>query len=54
MAEVAERRRIARESCSSSLREIEGDQTLQQEFLRTAALIAKEEPRFLYVCEKLT
>jgi ubiquinone/menaquinone biosynthesis C-methylase UbiE len=58
MAEVAERRRVARESRSSSLREIEGDQTYeqQQEFLRTAALIAKEErlSRFLYVCEKLT
>jgi hypothetical protein len=56
MAEVGERRRIARESRSSSLREIEGDQTLRAtaRFLGTAALIAKEEPRFLYVCEKLT
>ena len=57
MAEVAERRRAARESRGSSLREIEGDQTYeqQQEFLQTAALIAKEGrlSRFLYVLPEI-
>jgi 2-polyprenyl-3-methyl-5-hydroxy-6-metoxy-1,4-benzoquinol methylase len=57
MATVADRRWAARELRNSSLREIEGDQTFQeqQEFLRIAALIAKEGrlSRFLYVSEKL-
>jgi 2-polyprenyl-3-methyl-5-hydroxy-6-metoxy-1,4-benzoquinol methylase len=56
MAEVAERRRTARASRSSALHEIEGDQTYegQQEFLETAARIAKEGrlSRFMYVSEK--
>lgn len=57
MAKVAERRKAARESRSSSLRKIEGDQTYEgeQEFLGIAALIAKEGrlSRFTYVSEKL-
>jgi ubiquinone/menaquinone biosynthesis C-methylase UbiE len=56
MADVAERRRAARESRSTSLREIEGDQSYeqQQEFLGIAALIAKEGrlSRFVYVSQK--
>jgi 2-polyprenyl-3-methyl-5-hydroxy-6-metoxy-1,4-benzoquinol methylase len=57
MADVAQRRRAARESRSSALRGIEGDQIFQehQEFLRVAALIANEGrlSRFVYVSEKL-
>jgi 2-polyprenyl-3-methyl-5-hydroxy-6-metoxy-1,4-benzoquinol methylase len=56
MAEVAERRRAARASRSSSLLGIEGDQIYegQQEFLEVAARIAKEGrlSRFMYVAEK--
>jgi SAM-dependent methyltransferase len=56
MAEVAERRRVARASRSSALREIEGDQTYegQQEFFAVAARIAREGrlSRFVYVAEK--
>jgi hypothetical protein len=56
MAEVAERRWAARASRSTALREIEGDQAYdtQQEFLASAALIAKEGrlSRFVYVFEK--
>ena len=56
IAEVAERRRAARASRSSSLREIEGDQEYagQQEFLEIAARIAREGrlSRFLYVAER--
>jgi 2-polyprenyl-3-methyl-5-hydroxy-6-metoxy-1,4-benzoquinol methylase len=56
MAEVAERRCAARASRSTALREIEGGQAYdtQQEFLASAALIAKEGrlSRFVYVVEK--
>jgi ubiquinone/menaquinone biosynthesis C-methylase UbiE len=55
-AEVAARRRSVRESRSSALRELEGDQTYegQQEFLAVAARIAAEGrlSRFVYVAEK--
>jgi 2-polyprenyl-3-methyl-5-hydroxy-6-metoxy-1,4-benzoquinol methylase len=56
MAEVAERRRTARASRSTALREIEGDRAYQgqQEFLATAARIAGEGrlSRFVFVAEK--
>lgn len=56
MAEVAERRKAARAARSSAVREIEGDQTYeeQQEFLAIAALIAREArlSRFVYVAQK--
>jgi ubiquinone/menaquinone biosynthesis C-methylase UbiE len=56
MAEVAERRRAARERWHVVLREIEGDQAYlaQQEYLSVAARIAKEGrlSRFLMVAEK--
>jgi hypothetical protein len=56
-AEVAERRWAARASPSTALREIEADQAYdtQQEFLATAALIAKEGrlSRLVYVFEKM-
>jgi 2-polyprenyl-3-methyl-5-hydroxy-6-metoxy-1,4-benzoquinol methylase len=56
MADVAKRRESARASRSSALREIEGDRTYedQQQFLATAALIAKEGrlSRFVYVAQK--
>jgi 2-polyprenyl-3-methyl-5-hydroxy-6-metoxy-1,4-benzoquinol methylase len=55
MAEIAERRRLARESRAAALREIEGDQGYQrqQEFLRVASLLAKEGrlSRFVFVAE---
>jgi 2-polyprenyl-3-methyl-5-hydroxy-6-metoxy-1,4-benzoquinol methylase len=57
MAEVAERRKVARASRSSALREIEGDQAYerQQDFLAIAANTAKEGrlSRFVYVAQKL-
>ena len=56
MAVIAERRRAARASRETALREIEGDQTYegQQEFFAVAARIAREGrlSRFLYVAEK--
>jgi len=56
MAEVAERRRAARERRHVLLQEIEGDQAYlaQQEYLSVAARIAKEGrlSRFLMVAEK--
>jgi ubiquinone/menaquinone biosynthesis C-methylase UbiE len=56
MAEVAERRKASRAARSSAVREIEGDQTYeeQQEFLAIAALIAREVrlSRFVYVAQK--
>jgi len=56
MAVIAERRRIARESRGSALREIEGEETFegQQRFLAVAAQLAKERrlSRFVYVAEK--
>jgi ubiquinone/menaquinone biosynthesis C-methylase UbiE len=56
MAEVASRRKAAREARSSGLREIEGDQAYerQQEFFAIAARIAEEGrlSRFVYVAEK--
>jgi len=56
MAKIAERRRAARESRSSALREIEGEQTFegQQKFLAMAASLAQEKrlSRFVYVAEK--
>jgi 2-polyprenyl-3-methyl-5-hydroxy-6-metoxy-1,4-benzoquinol methylase len=58
MAEVADRRRVARAARAADLREIEGDQPYegQQEFFAVAALIAGEGrlSRFLYVAEKLS
>ena len=57
MAEVAERRRAARESRSAALREIEGERTFEAEqaFLGVAARIAKERrlSRFLFVSQKV-
>ena len=56
MADLAERRGRARESRSSLLRKIEGDESFekQQEFFVVAARIAKERrlSRFIYVAEK--
>jgi SAM-dependent methyltransferase len=58
LAKVAEARRGARASRSTALREIEGDQTYedQQQFLEVAARVAREGrlSRFLYVSKKLT
>ncbi|MBZ5656799.1 MAG: class I SAM-dependent methyltransferase [Acidobacteriia bacterium] len=58
MAEVAERRRAARASRDTALRQIEGDQVYegQQEFFAVAALVARERrlSRFVYVSEKLS
>ena len=58
MAELAERRRAARAARSAAVREIEGDQTYeeQQEFFAVAARLAREGrlSRFVYVAEKLT
>jgi len=57
MAEIAERRKNARESRSSSLRRVEGDAAYkkQQEFLSVAAQVAKEGrlSRFVYVAERV-
>jgi len=57
MAKVAEARRVARESRSAVLREIEGDPAYdgQQEFLAVAARVAREGrlSRFVYVSKKL-
>jgi ubiquinone/menaquinone biosynthesis C-methylase UbiE len=57
MAEVAERRRVARALRSSALREIEGDRAYegQQDFLAIAAHVAEEGrlSRFVYVAQKL-
>jgi len=56
MAEIAQRRKNARESRSSALRRIEGDAVYenQQEFLSVAAQLAREGrlSRFVYVSEK--
>jgi len=56
MAEIAERRKNARESRSSALRGIEGDAGYesQQEFLSMAAKLARDGrlSRFVYVAEK--
>jgi 2-polyprenyl-3-methyl-5-hydroxy-6-metoxy-1,4-benzoquinol methylase len=56
MAAVAERRRVARESRSGALREVEGNDGYewQQSFLGIAAQIAQERrlSRFAYVAEK--
>ena len=56
MADLAERRRRARESREKFLREIEGDDSYehQQQFFEVAARIAKERrlSRFLFVAEK--
>jgi len=58
MAKVAEGRLTARASRSTALREIEGDQTYdnQQQFLNVAARVAQEGrlSRFVYVSKKLT
>jgi hypothetical protein len=57
MAEIAERRRKARESRSMTLRQIEGNEAYasQQEFLSVAAKLAKEGrlSRFGYVAERI-
>lgn len=56
MAEIAERRRKARESYAQALRQIEGDQAYasQQEFLSVASRLAQEDrlSRFMFVAEK--
>jgi ubiquinone/menaquinone biosynthesis C-methylase UbiE len=56
MAEIAEKRRSARELRKEALREIEGEDGFdeQQKFLATAAKIAKEKrlSRFAYLAEK--
>ena len=58
MAKVAEARHAARESRSTALREIEGQQSFnsQQEFLEVAARVAREGrlSRFVYVSKKLS
>jgi 2-polyprenyl-3-methyl-5-hydroxy-6-metoxy-1,4-benzoquinol methylase len=58
MAKVAEARRAARASRSTALREIEGNQTYddEQEFLAVAARVARERrlSRFVYVSKKLS
>ena len=58
MARVAEARRTARASRSTALREIEGNQTYddEQEFLAVAARVAREGrlSRFVYVSKKLS
>jgi len=58
MANIAEGRRMARESRSVALREIEGDQAYknQREFLSVSARVAREGrlSRFLYVAEKVS
>jgi len=55
-AEIADRRRVARESHAQALREIEGNQAFaaQQEFLTVASRLAKEDrlSRFVFVAEK--
>ena len=57
MAEIAKRRKDARESRSAALRRIEGDAVYekQQEFLSVAAQVAKEGrlSRFVYVGERV-
>jgi SAM-dependent methyltransferase len=57
LAEIAERRQIARASRSSALQTIEGGAAYQQhqEFLSVAARVAKESrlSRFVYVVEKI-
>jgi SAM-dependent methyltransferase len=57
MAKVAEARHAARTTRCTALREIEGDQTYeeQQEFLAVAARVAREGrlSRFVYVAKKL-
>jgi SAM-dependent methyltransferase len=57
MAEVAEKRRAARESRSAAVREIEGDLTYeaQQNFLAVTARLAGEArlSRFAYLSEKI-
>lgn len=56
MADLAERRRLARASREILLRKIEGDKSYegQQEFLEVTARVAREQrlSRFLYVAEK--
>jgi hypothetical protein len=55
-AEIADRRRVARESHAQALRKIEGNQAFaaQQEFLTVASRLAKEDrlSRFVFVAEK--
>jgi 2-polyprenyl-3-methyl-5-hydroxy-6-metoxy-1,4-benzoquinol methylase len=55
MAEIAERRRWARESKEAALREVEGDEAYeaQQEFLRVASRLAREGrlSRYVFVAE---
>jgi 2-polyprenyl-3-methyl-5-hydroxy-6-metoxy-1,4-benzoquinol methylase len=55
-AEIADRRRVARESHAQALCEIEGNQAFaaQQEFLTVASRLAKEDrlSRFAFVAEK--
>ncbi len=57
IAAVAEKRRAARESRSTAVRQIEGDRTYeaQQKFLAMTAHLAEEGrlSRFAYLCEKI-
>jgi SAM-dependent methyltransferase len=56
MANIAERRRLARHKREAALRELEGDRTYegQQEFLEVAARVAREGrlSRFVYLSER--
>jgi 2-polyprenyl-3-methyl-5-hydroxy-6-metoxy-1,4-benzoquinol methylase len=58
MAEIAERRNIARASRSSALQKIEGETAYQhqQDFLAVAARIARDKrlSRFVYLAEKIS
>jgi SAM-dependent methyltransferase len=56
MANIAERRRLARQKREAALRKLEGDRTYegQQEFLEVAARVAREGrlSRFVYLSER--
>jgi 2-polyprenyl-3-methyl-5-hydroxy-6-metoxy-1,4-benzoquinol methylase len=58
VAEVAEKRRVAREKRSAAVRQVEGDRTYeaQQQFLAMTSRLAAEGrlSRFVYVSEKIT
>ena len=58
VAEVAEKRRVAREKRSAAVRQVEGDRTYeaQQRFLAMTSRLAAEGrlSRFVYVSEKIT
>jgi cyclopropane fatty-acyl-phospholipid synthase-like methyltransferase len=58
VAEVAEKRRVAREKRSAAVRQVEGDRTYdaQQQFLAMTSRLAAEGrlSRFVYLSEKIT